>query len=237
MEVLQSKAAVESARRRLEERGISCLGMEVGPPLSLWQKLLRRRPPTLGDQVKSWDVLRTAEFVEQHFPKSARILDLGAYSSEILCVLHRLGFERLTGVDLNPNVRAMPFRDRIRYEVGDFLRTPFADASFDVVTSISVIEHGLDAPALLTELSRLIAPGGCFLASFDYWPEKIDTSGTKFFGMDWLIFSREDVRAFLAEAANRGFAVEGPLSFDASEPSVNCAGRDYTFGWLVLRRR
>jgi SAM-dependent methyltransferase len=164
------------------------------------------------------------------------VLDIGAYSSEILCVLHRLGFSRLIGIDLNPNIRHMPYSDSIRYEVGDFLRTPFPDRSFDVITSISVIEHGFDAPALLGEMSRLLAPGGCFVASFDYWPDKIVTRGTRFFGMDWCIFSREEVAAFVALAADYGFESEGSLALEVDEAPVHCANRDYTFAWLTLRR-
>ncbi len=236
LEVLQTNEDVERARVRLEERGLSCVGMEFGEPGVLSRLLKRRGPDRIGDRLKSWDVLRTAEFIELSFPKTARVLDIGAYSSEILCVLHRLGFERPTGIDLNPGIRRMPYPEAIRYEVGNFLRTPFPDGAFDVVTSISVIEHGFDAPALLREMSRLLAPGGCFIASFDYWPDKIDTTGTKFFGMDWRIFSREEVRQLVDFARGFGLIPPGSLSFEARERPVRCAAREYTFAWLVLRK-
>jgi len=238
VEVLQSKAEIQRARARLVERQISCLGLEVGGRRTLWQRLRGAAGPgRVGDEVKSWDVLRTAEFVERSFPKSARILDIGSYGSEILGVLHKLGFTALTGIDLDRRLPRMPFAGEIRYQIGNFLRAPFPDGSFDVVTSISVIEHGLDAPALLREMSRLLVPGGCFIASFDYWPEKTDTHGTRFFGMDWLIFSREEVADFVERARGHGFEPEGPLALEAGERTVSCAGRDYTFAWLVLRKR
>ncbi len=235
VEVLQSKEEIARARARLEERGLSCLGLEL-QGRSLWQRLRGVPPARVGDAVKSWDVLRTAEFVERSYPKTARVLDLGAFCSELPCTLHRLGFERVAGVDLNPRVRRMPFADRIRWEVGNFLHTPFADGSFDVITSVSVIEHGFDAPALLREASRLLAPGGSFVASFDYWPEKLDTSGTRFFGLDWRIFSRQEVEAFVAEARGYGLAPVGPLALDASGKPVRFGGRDYTFAWMALKR-
>lgn len=233
--VLQNNQEVERARERMVARGISCLGLEFGKR-TLWQRIRRAAQPQVGDRVKSWDVLRTLEYLEGAYPKTARVLDLGAYSSEILCSLHRAGFERLTGIDLNPGVRHMPFADRIRWEVGNFLRTPFPGGSFDVVTAISVIEHGFDAQGLLREVSRLLAPGGSFVASFDYWPEKLDTSDTKFFGLDWLIFSRAEVERFVEQARGHGLAPVGPLALDARETTVNCAGRDYTFAWMALRR-
>jgi SAM-dependent methyltransferase len=236
VEVLKAKQDVEVARSRLEARGASCLGLETTRP-TLLQRLLRRAPPRLGDRVKSWDVLRTAEEIERRYPRTARVLDIGAFNSEILAVLHRLQFTRLTGLDLNPDVRQMPFREHIRYEEGNFLHAPFPDGAFDVITAISVIEHGFDAPALLSEMSRLLDHGGSFIASFDYWPEKLDTRDTKFFGMDWLIFSSQEVRALVAQAAEYGLEPLGPLALEAGEPTVKCAGFDYTFGWMALRKR
>lgn len=235
VEVLQAKADVERARAQLVARGVSCLGLEFAGR-SLWQRFRGGAPARVGDAIKSWDVLRTLEYVERAYPKTARVLDLGAFSSEILCSLRKAGFEALTGIDLNPRVRQMPFADRIHWAVGNFLNAPFPDGAFDVITSVSVIEHGLDAPVLLREASRLLAPGGSFVASFDYWPDKIDTSDTRFFGLDWRIFSRQEVEEFVVQARAYGFAPVGSLSLDASDTTVNCAGRDYTFAWMALRR-
>ena len=94
----------------------------------------------------------------------------------------------------------------------------------------------VDAEALLTEVSRLLRDDGYFVASFDYWPEKLDTTGTRAFGMDWRIFSRDEVDAFVEQA--RAFELEpiGPLRVDAKEPVIQWSGRRYSFAWLALRR-
>jgi SAM-dependent methyltransferase len=60
------------------------------------------------------------------------------------------------------------------------MHTPFEDRSFSCITSISVIEHGFDGSRLVREVSRLLVRGGYFIASFDCWPEKIDSSGNYF---------------------------------------------------------
>jgi len=130
----------------------------------------------------------------------------------------------------------MPYQDFIRYEIADFRHAPFEDASFHAITSISVIEHGFDGPALLKEISRLLRVGGYFIASFDYWPVKIDTTGTSFFGMEWKIFSKEEVIHFVAEAENYGLYPVGELMFDSKDRPIATAGKQYTFGWLVLAR-
>ena len=191
---------------------------------------------TVGDIVKSWDVLKTANFIRDHLSPEIPVLDLGAYASEMLPVLHRMKHSHLTGVDLNPRIKEMPFADPIRYRVADFMATPFPDASFGAITAISVIEHGFQDERLLREISRLLRPGGYFLASFDYWPEKVDTAGIDFFGMDWRIFSKPEVLAFLQEARSYGLSPCGDIDLEAREKVIHWGGKDYTFAWLALRK-
>jgi SAM-dependent methyltransferase len=233
MRVLQNNLEIRAARDELTRRGLSALD-------STGRRLLRalRLDPTpgVGDAIKSWDVLSTVDYLERHLEKDAPILDIGAFASELLVALHRLGFRKLCGVDLNPRLRESPHADTIHYEIADFTQTPFADRSFAALTAISVIEHGFNATALLKETARLLRPGGYFVASFDYWPSKIDTGDTKFFGLDWLIFSEAEVLAFIREARAHGFVPIGEVNAAASERPVKCAGRKYTFGWLALQR-
>jgi SAM-dependent methyltransferase len=181
-------------------------------------------------------VLQTARFAEQYLNEQDPVLDLGVYASEILCILRRMGYSQLSGVDLNPRLKSMPQADVVRYEVCDFMATPFPDASFKLITAISVIEHGFDGRRLLAEVSRLLLPGGFFVASFDYWPDKISTDGIRMFDMDWTIFSEPEIRSFLREAAVYGLAPQGNTDLTARERPIHCAERDYTFAWLVLRK-
>ena len=160
----------------------------------------------------------------------------GAYASEILSVLHRMKYSNLTGVDLNPRIREMPFADPIRYEVADFMATPFPDGSFGAITAISVIEHGFRSERLLREISRLLRPGGYFIASFDYWPEKVDTTGMDIFCMDWRIFSKAEVLAFIEEARGYDLSSCGEIDLEAEEKVIHWGGKDYTFAWLALRK-
>ncbi|GAB4487460.1 MAG: hypothetical protein OHK006_16650 [Thermodesulfovibrionales bacterium] len=232
--VLKTRRENEEARAALRRRGLDCLATGI------FDRLLRavgmRRTVQVGDPVKSWDLFATVEFIEQNMPRTSRVLDLGAYASEVLCVLHRLGYRRLSGIDLNPSISQMPHSGSIRYVEGDIMRTPFPENSFDAVTAVSVIEHGFQEEKLLQELARIVAPGGYFIASVDYWPQKIDTAGLHVFGLDWLIFSEQDMRRFLARAVAYGFSAIGSLDFGADERVVSWNGKDYTFAWFVLRK-
>lgn len=233
MEVLKNKSQIATSRQALIKKGAS--SME-----SPFRSLLRRyglvRGVALGDFVKSWDVLETLNFIERHTQKNEPILDIGCYASEIIVSLHKSGYTNLTGADLNPELKQMPYQNAIRYETTNFMQTPFADASFKAITSISVIEHGFDGQKLLKEMSRLLQPGGYFIASFDYWPEKIDTTGTQFFGMDWKIFSKQEVADFIKQASGYGLVPVGELHYEGQETPIECGGKKYTFGWLVLKK-
>lgn len=213
--------------------GIDCADGSVRS----WLKRLHLLPgPRLGDVLKSWDVLLAAEFLSEAVCIDEPVLDIGAYASEILPALIQKGYSNLTGVDLNPDIALMPGADRIRYLLGDFYGGMFADESFSAITAISVIEHGYDPERLLPEVSRLLRPGGYFIASVDYWPEKIDTSGIRVFGLEWIIFSRSDVQNLFDTASRYGLSPVGNLDFDAVDPLVVWQGKRYTFAWMILSK-
>lgn len=231
LNILKNRNQIKQARAAMREQGRSALEGTLAKALrriGLGQSL------PIGDVVKSWDVARTLDFINNQLTKDARILDLGAYCSEVPVSLARMGFTAVHGVDLNPNVITMPHADRVQYSVSDFMNTTYETESFDAVTAISVIEHGYEPQRLFAELVRLLRPGGYFIASFDYWPEKIDTGTTRFFDMTWLIFSEQDVKSMLKEAERHGLRPAGELHPEAAERAIHCLGFDYTFGWLVL---
>ncbi len=232
-QVLKFRWEIGNARLELDRRGLSSTS-------SWWENALRRlgigNRIKVGDHLKSWDVLKTAGFLEERISRDAPILDIGALASELVCVLHRLGYTNLFGVDLEPHVKFMPFARAIHYEVANFTRTSFENESFQAITAISVIEHGFKSKALLSEVSRLLRPGGYFIASFDYWPEKVDTTGVLLFGMDWTIFSEEEVLQFIEEARGYGLAAVGEVDLQAQEAPIAYTERDYTFAWLALRK-
>jgi SAM-dependent methyltransferase len=233
VEVLKSKAEIEAARRELRRRGLSFT--------SPWWKRLAHKAGIssaidVGDELKSWDVLKTVHFIERNVSQSDPILDMGAFACEVLCILHNLSYSNLAGIDLNPNIKKMPYAETVRYHVANFMHTQFDSESFQVISAISVIEHGFNSRQLLTEISRLLRPGGYFIASFDYWPARVDTSGISFFGMDWTIFSEHEVRRFIDEARSYQLTPRGGIDLSGSERPIKCAQKEYTFAWLVLQK-
>ncbi len=53
--------------------------------------------------------------------------------------------------------------------IGDGMRLPFADASFDISHSSNVIEHVTDPQGFVDEMIRVICPGGVMFLAFTNW--------------------------------------------------------------------
>ena len=106
---------------------------------------------------------------------SLRIADVGSGVTFFPFALAKLGHS-VTCVDNDP-VCDRDLRnaiDAVSCNTGEVTSTlisdnalPFADASFDVVYSISVIEHIPNFEETIDEIARILKPGGLFVLTFD----------------------------------------------------------------------
>lgn len=110
---------------------------------------------------------------ERWLPKSGRILEAGCGMGRWVVWLRRRGFH-VVGVDLSDEAlrrlcRHVPDTPVAR---ADLFAIPAADATFDAVVSLGVVEHAEDDPQrALRELRRVLKPGGVLFLSvpFDNW--------------------------------------------------------------------
>ncbi len=95
-------------------------------------------------------------------PAGARILDAGCGSGRNMVELARHG--AVTGIELSRTSVALA-RARGAGEVieGSILDMPFGEGSYELATSLDVIEHLQDDLAALRELRRVVVPGGALL--------------------------------------------------------------------------
>ena len=114
------------------------------------------------------------EEIEALLPAES-FLDAGCGDGRFLAALPALGPvpERVVGVDIADSILATARRATaaVGFEPelvrGNLERLPLADAEFDVVVSIQVLEHLLDPVAGTRELARVLKPGGRLLLSTD----------------------------------------------------------------------
>jgi SAM-dependent methyltransferase len=103
-----------------------------------------------------------AELERLPLPGAPRALDVGCGSGRTLDELARLG-ARASGVDTDPVcVRAAGERGHDA-RPGTATDLPYADASFDLVTCLDVLEHVPDDVGALAEMLRVTRPGGHLL--------------------------------------------------------------------------
>jgi len=110
--------------------------------------------------------------VQQFAPRGASVLEFGAGTWRSPLMLHRAGFE-VVGCDLFSEEDLAEFRrhvgDAAQLLSYDGHRVPLPDASVDVVTSRNVFEHILHVDSMLSELDRVLAPGGIFVLVGPNW--------------------------------------------------------------------
>lgn len=107
-----------------------------------------------------------------------RILDAGCGDGAVACAAALRGAD-VTGVDPDPAMlaaagsRASLVGVRATFSEGRVERLPFADESFDVVVSVTVLCFVPDAAGAVREMVRVLRPGGRFvlgeLGRFSPW--------------------------------------------------------------------
>ncbi|WP_223428660.1 bifunctional 2-polyprenyl-6-hydroxyphenol methylase/3-demethylubiquinol 3-O-methyltransferase UbiG [Tateyamaria pelophila] len=128
----------------------------------------------------------------------------------------------------------------IQYDVGVGEELPYADAAFDVVVCVDVLEHVEDLTKVLAEVARVLKPGGLFL---------FDTINRNLLSRFVTITVAEDILgllpkgthdpelfirpAELSTAVEKAGLVSGPMK-GLGPRSVNRNG-DFTFGPLPIK--
>ena len=237
--VLRDAAQVVEARANLHAAGLdTSRGWRRALYALCWRLRFRRAPEPVAVS-KSWDVWTMYRTVLEHAPdRATRVFEMGSYNSEIPLVLWRAGYHNIRASDFNPLGRAIRwYGNRIDFRCENFYAPDLAPGSVDVMTALSVIEHGFDQEKLIAAAARLLKPGGLFLFTTDYREEGATIPDTlRPFGLSYRVFSRGDIESLVRAAGVAGLELIGPAEWAASDYPIEWYGFRFTFAFVALRK-
>jgi SAM-dependent methyltransferase len=194
--------------------------------------------PPHPDRPKNWDAFRAFSFILGRAGRGAAVLDMGSSAyCRILAWLHLYGLRDLHGCDL---VFERSFScGSVEFTRQNIEATNYPARRFDVVTCLSVLEHGVQLDRFFAEVSRVLRPGGYLLLSVDYWDEGLPTGGLvdAEYGCDVRVFTRADISEALRLAARCGFHPVEPVDDSCVKKAVRWErfGLEFTFLFVALR--
>ena len=170
-------------------------------------------------------------------PEGSSILDAGCGYCYHLLRLARAPW-RITGVDFSEvalaagraNVERAGLSDRVTLKVGSILELPFPDASFDYVLCWGVLMHIPELDTALTELSRVLKPGGKLILA-----ENNDRSVDARFWDKAIRVTKRVLGRRLRERRNTARGIEEWTPQDSGGLMVRKASFEYLSGFLNSR--
>ena len=202
--------------------------------------------PTHGDR---WDDTSLRATLDMFAEPTDRVLDLGAGAGIIEQLRLRGTVSEVCGVDPDERVLENPHLDHARVGVGESI--PYEDSRFDLAFANNVLEHLADPVAVLSEISRVLVPGGRFIAKtpnrFHYIPAVSALTPHRFHqwynglrGMDAddiypTHYRANSAAAITSIAAAAGLDVERIERIEGRPEYLRLAAPLYAAGWAYER--
>jgi SAM-dependent methyltransferase len=133
------------------------------------------------------------------------VIDLGMGSGYALRALRERGIKRGYGIDgsrkMAENAREYTSDDGIGYVMGDFEYLPFESDSISHAFSMEAFYYARDPIAALTEIRRVLRPGGTFYCAVDFYEENTSTHRWQnTVDSEMILWDRESYRSAFREA-------------------------------------
>lgn len=184
---------------------------------------------------KNWDSLVALNLILMSEFSDARILDAGGrYDSPILFWLKKFGYENLYCMNLEFNEDKT--ENGIHFIAGDITKSRFTTSIFNVVTCISVVEHGVSIDDFFSEMRAIIKKNGLLIISTDYWNPKINTDNKFAYGNQINIFDEHDIKRILDCAFYYGFELYpgNQVDLETEEKVIRWDKHDLDYTFLTM---
>jgi ubiquinone/menaquinone biosynthesis C-methylase UbiE len=207
---------------------------------------------TITERLERRLVLRLAGEVD-----GQRVLDIGCGDGGLSLALWQKGAALAVGCDVDARMIARAFseaerhRARIDYLLADAGSLPFPDASFDLITIITVLAFIAEPVTAMREIGRVLSPGGRLiigdLGKWSLWAASRRLRGWLSTAPMWRSARFRSARELRALARGAGLRVEricGAVYYPRSTPAARVMapldpwlGERTTFGAAFLALR
>lgn len=150
----EQKAWVGSIKRQLTSGKVPSLRERIASRMEIYKK--------------NATVMR--EILKIHDGPTNAFYDVGCQFGYMMVEAASLGFKKVHGGEINPNLISVPDRlaefseraysSELAYTVGDFCKLDLKRHVYDVVTCVDVLEHTPDIEEMLTRMIDLLTPIG-----------------------------------------------------------------------------
>jgi SAM-dependent methyltransferase len=152
-----------------------------------------------------------------------RILCVGSFEDSAAWGMRRIGY-RIDEVDPVMN-----------FDLNDFLQRPTTQlGSYDVVFTVSVIEHVADDESFARQLAELLKPGGFIILTCDFLDSYLP--GDPKPQADFRLYTARDLRKRLLPQME-GCALVGESCWELAQPDFSWEGCRYSFATFVAQKR
>ncbi|AOW81230.1 SAM-dependent methyltransferase [Halodesulfurarchaeum formicicum] len=157
-----------------------------------------------GMEERHWHTAKHA-LARMPIEEGDTVLDLGTGSGYALRALRERSIARGYGLDAAPemvaNARSYTEDDAIAFLRSDFQALPFAENSIDHAFSMEAIYYAEDPVEVLSELRRVLSPGGTVYCAVDYYEENVHShEWQEYIEIPMTRWSREEYREAFREA-------------------------------------
>lgn len=191
-----------------------------------------------GLDCKNWEIATLIPYL-----KDGNLIDLGSDGSVVLANAVNLNLKgRKVGVDIIYDGDKIT-EDGVELYKRDAMDTGLEENSFDMVTSLSVIEHEVNFERFAKEVGRLLKIGGYAYVSFDYWNPKPEYEKRRLYNLDWNILDMNDVIGLCKCFSDNDMELTSPIDWTTEDAVINstfCSPVEsvaYSFGILQFKKK
>ncbi|MGL6193488.1 MAG: class I SAM-dependent methyltransferase [Thermoguttaceae bacterium] len=164
-------------------------------------------------------------YTHNHVPFNVKVLDIGCGYCETLGFHKNRGCE-VYGVEADSHALAIAQRYGFNIDIGLFDYKKYEENFFDYVTMQQVFEHLVDPRKTLTEIHKILKPGGSLILSIP----NLKAFGRYFFGKYWCAWHIPFHRHFFNKKSMELIANETGFSVETMKSSTETTYLLYNWG-------